>query len=68
MYLTIPLIAVFEDVFKVSSSQAAWSSSAFSFAFAGGGLLFGVLSDRFGRKKNDAIGVIIAYGNNTTNR
>ncbi|MGO4275491.1 MFS transporter [Paenibacillus sp. TAF58] len=51
MYLTIPLITVFADVFKVSSSQAAWAGSAFSLAFAFGGLFFGVLSDRFGRKK-----------------
>ncbi|MFF0826329.1 MFS transporter [Brevibacillus sp. NPDC003359] len=51
VYLTIPLIEVFANVFKVSSSHAAWSSSAFSLAFAGGGVLFGVLSDRFGRKK-----------------
>ncbi|GED70481.1 MFS transporter [Brevibacillus reuszeri] len=59
VYLTIPLIAVFEDVFKVSSSQAAWSSSAFSLAFAGGGLLFGVLSDRFGRKKMMLSGLVL---------
>ncbi|WP_152395378.1 MFS transporter [Paenibacillus guangzhouensis] len=51
LYLTIPLFTIFEDVFQVSSSQATWAGSAFSFAFAGGGLLFGGLSDRYGRKK-----------------
>lgn len=51
LYLTIPLFPIFEDVFQVSSSKAAWAGSAFSFAFAGGGLLFGGFSDRFGRKK-----------------
>lgn len=51
LYLTIPLFSLFEDVFQVSSSEAAWAGSAFSFAFAGGALLFGGLSDRYGRKK-----------------
>ncbi|MFB9326239.1 MFS transporter [Paenibacillus aurantiacus] len=51
VYLTIPLISLFADIFRVSASQAAWAGSAFSFAFAGGGLAFGVLSDRYGRKK-----------------
>ncbi|MCY9662920.1 MFS transporter [Paenibacillus chondroitinus] len=59
VYLTIPLITVFADVFKVSSSQAAWAGSAFSFAFAGGGLFFGVLSDRFGRKKMMLSGLLL---------
>ncbi|WP_145142519.1 MFS transporter [Paenibacillus sp. Y412MC10] len=51
LYLTIPLFPLFEDVFQISSSKAAWAGSAFSFAFAGGGLLFGGLSDRYGRKR-----------------
>ncbi|WP_169089580.1 MFS transporter [Paenibacillus sp. PL91] len=51
LYLTIPLFSLFEDVFQISSSKAAWAGSAFSFAFAGGALLFGGLSDRYGRKK-----------------
>lgn len=51
LYLTIPLFSIFEDVFQISSSKAAWAGSAFSFAFAGGALLFGGLSDRYGRKK-----------------
>jgi len=59
VYLTIPLITVFADVFKVSSSQAAWTGSAFSFAFAGGGLFFGALSDRFGRKKMMLSGLLL---------
>ncbi|CAN7244376.1 MFS transporter [Paenibacillus sp. LjRoot153] len=59
VYLTIPLITIFADVFKVSSSQAAWAGSAFSFAFAGGGLFFGVLSDRFGRKKMMLSGLLL---------
>ncbi|MFK7696255.1 MFS transporter [Paenibacillus sp. HJGM_3] len=59
VYLTIPLITIFSDVFQVSSSQAAWTGSAFSLAFAGGGLFFGVLSDRFGRKKMMLSGLLL---------
>lgn len=59
VYLTIPLITIFADAFKVSSSQAAWAGSAFSFAFAGGGLFFGVLSDRYGRKKLMLSGLLL---------
>ncbi|MDQ0877621.1 YNFM family putative membrane transporter [Paenibacillus sp. V4I3] len=59
VYLTIPLITIISDVFKVSSSQAAWAGSAFSFAFAGGGLFFGVLSDRYGRKKMMLSGLLL---------
>ncbi|GLX70990.1 MFS transporter [Paenibacillus glycanilyticus] len=57
LYLTIPLFTLFEDVFQISSSTAAWAGSAFSFAFAGGGLLFGGLSDRYGRKKMMILGL-----------
>lgn len=59
VYITIPLISLFTEVFHVSSSQAAWVGSAFSFAFAGGGLLFGVLSDRYGRKKLMISGLLL---------
>lgn len=57
--ITIPLIPLFAETFTVSSSQAAWVGSAFLFAFAGGGLLFGVLSDRFGRKKLMIAGLLL---------
>lgn len=59
VYITIPLIPLFAETFTVSSSQAAWVGSAFSFAFAGGGLIFGVLSDRFGRKKLMIAGLLL---------
>lgn len=50
LYITIPLIAAFSDMFKVMPAQAAWTSSSFSLCFAIGCLFYGPLSDRFGRK------------------
>ncbi len=50
LYITIPLIITFTDIFKVTPTQAAWTSSSFSFCFAIGCLFYGPLSDRFGRK------------------
>lgn len=50
LYITIPLITTFADLFKVTPAQAVWTSSAFSFSFAVGCLFYGPLSDRFGRK------------------
>lgn len=57
LYITIPLISVFADAFEVSLTQAAWSSSVFSFCYAIGFLFFGPLSDRFGRKRIIMIGL-----------
>ncbi|MBB3111562.1 putative MFS family arabinose efflux permease [Paenibacillus phyllosphaerae] len=59
VYITIPLLSLFAERFEVSSSTAAWAGSAFSFAFAGGGLVFGVLSDRYGRKRLMVTGLLL---------
>lgn len=49
IYVMLPLGSVLADVFHVSPARAAWTSSAFTFSYALGFLLFGPLSDRFGR-------------------
>lgn len=51
LYSTLPMVSVFVSTFKVTPAIAAWTSSAFSFAYAVGFLLFGPLSDRYGRKQ-----------------
>lgn len=58
LYLTILLVSIFADTFEVSAAQAAWTSSAFSFFYAMGFLLFGPLSDRYGRKQIMLFGLI----------
>lgn len=49
IYVTLPISSVLADTFHVSPDKAAWTSSAFTFSYALGFLLFGPLSDRFGR-------------------
>lgn len=57
MYITIPLISVFSSSFDVSLQQAALTGSVFSLFYALGCLVFGALSDRFGRKAFLMIGI-----------
>lgn len=58
LYVTIPLIALFSDLFKVSLAQSAATGSIFSVGFAIGCLLFGAISDKYGRKKVIFIGLL----------
>lgn len=58
LYSTIPMISALASSFGVSASQAAWTGSAFSFAYAVGFLFFGPLSDRFGRRTMMLFGLI----------
>lgn len=50
-YSVIPLISILSKNLSVSEGQAVWAISSFTFTFAVGCLIFGPLSDRFGRKK-----------------
>ncbi len=58
LYLTIPLISIYSEIFKISVSQAAWTGSAFSLFYSIGFLFFGPLSDRYGRKQIILLGLI----------
>lgn len=58
LYVTIPLIPLFSDIFGVSSTQAATAGSIFSLGFAIGCLIYGPLSEKYGRKKVIFIGLI----------
>ncbi|MEK8129982.1 MFS transporter [Paenibacillus filicis] len=58
LYVTIPLISLFSDTFGVSSTQAATAGSIFSLGFAIGCLIYGPLSEKYGRKKVIFIGLI----------
>ena len=58
LYVTIPLTVLFSDLFKVSLAQSAATGSIFSVGFAIGCLLFGAISDKYGRKKVIFIGLL----------
>lgn len=50
LYVSIPLVPMMQRFFGVSQAQASWLGTAFGLAYAGGFLVFGPLSDRYGRK------------------
>ena len=50
MYITIPLTTTWTSEFGISETKAVWLTSAFSLCYAFASLLYGPLSDRFGRK------------------
>ncbi|NOV01903.1 MFS transporter [Paenibacillus sp. LMG 31457] len=58
LYVTIPLVSLFSDIFGVSSTQAASAGSIFSLGFAIGCLIYGALSDKYGRKRVIFIGLV----------
>ncbi len=58
LYVTIPMIAGIAARFGVEPAQAALIGTAFGMAYAVGFLLFGPLSDRFGRKRMVLIGLV----------
>ncbi|KZM50503.1 hypothetical protein OA90_08525 [Labrenzia sp. OB1] len=50
LYVVIPLTGAIAETFASTPRLAAWSGSAFGFAYALGFLIFGPLSDRYGRR------------------
>jgi len=50
LYLPIPILPYLEQTYQLEQGQAGLALSAFSAAYASGYVMFGVLSDRFGRK------------------
>lgn len=51
LYITIPLTSDIASSFGVAPGSATLAGSAFGFGYAAGFLIFGPLSDRYGRKR-----------------
>ncbi|SFE41653.1 Predicted arabinose efflux permease, MFS family [Paenibacillus algorifonticola] len=57
LYVTLPLLSLFAEHFSVTLTQAAAAGSIFSLGFAIGCLLYGAISEKYGRKKIIVIGL-----------
>ncbi|MEV6390000.1 MFS transporter [Nocardia xishanensis] len=60
MYVPIPLFTAMRAEWQVSSGVMTWIISAFAFGYAGGFVLFGPLSDRYGHRKVLVTGMLVA--------
>lgn len=60
MYQPIPLFTAMKADWGVGSGAMTWIISAFAFGYAGGFVLFGPLSDRYGHRRVLVTGMIVA--------
>ncbi|WP_405082910.1 MFS transporter [Paenibacillus chitinolyticus] len=59
LYVTIPLTSVFARLYDITPTQAAAAGSTFSVGFALGCLIYGAMSDKYGRKKVIFTGLLV---------
>ncbi|WP_029895359.1 MFS transporter [Nocardia brasiliensis] len=60
MYVPIPLFTAMKADWNVGSGVMTWIISAFAFGYAGGFVLFGPLSDRYGHRRVLMTGMLVA--------
>ncbi|MEV5836314.1 MFS transporter [Nocardia sp. NPDC052112] len=60
MYIPIPLFTAMKADWNVGAGVMTWIISAFAFGYAGGFVLFGPLSDRYGHRRVLVTGMIVA--------
>ncbi|WP_225726193.1 MULTISPECIES: MFS transporter [unclassified Nocardia] len=60
MYVPIPLFSAMKADWNVGSGVMTWIISAFAFGYAGGFVLFGPLSDRYGHRRVLMTGMLVA--------
>ncbi|WP_454196213.1 MFS transporter [Nocardia sp. Marseille-Q1738] len=59
MYVPIPLFTAMKADWGVGSAVMTWIISAFAFGYAGGFVLFGPLSDRYGHRRVLVTGMLV---------
>ncbi|MBH0778239.1 MFS transporter [Nocardia bovistercoris] len=60
MYVPIPMFSAMRADWQVGSGVMTWIISAFAFGYAGGFVLFGPLSDRYGHRRVLCVGMVVA--------
>ncbi|WP_433660019.1 MFS transporter [Nocardia sp. CA-128927] len=60
MYIPIPLFTAMKADWNVGAGAMTWIISAFAFGYAGGFVLFGPLSDRYGHRRVLMTGMLVA--------
>ncbi len=60
MYIPIPMFGAMQADWHVGSAVMTWVISAFAFGYAGGFVLFGPLSDRYGHRRVLIAGMLTA--------
>ncbi|GAA5101596.1 MFS transporter [Nocardia iowensis] len=60
MYVPIPLFTALKADWNVGAGVMTWIISAFAFGYAGGFVLFGPLSDRYGHRRVLMTGMLVA--------
>lgn len=60
MYVPIPLFTAMRADWNVGAGVMTWVISAFAFGYAGGFVLFGPLSDRYGHRRVLVTGMLVA--------
>ncbi|MGG4493821.1 MFS transporter [Brevibacillus reuszeri] len=58
LYVTIPLLPMFAELYQKTLTESAATGSVFSLGFAIGCLLYGAISDKYGRKQVIFTGMI----------
>lgn len=59
LYVSVPLISIFAEQFGITPTRASMAGSVFSVGFAVGCLIYGALSDIYGRKKVILLGLVM---------
>nr|WP_281183384.1 MFS transporter [Staphylococcus schleiferi] len=67
LFVVSPLLPNMLREFNISAQQASWIVTSFAVMYAVMAPLFGVLADRWGKKKNIVIGLILfSFANGLT--